>query len=151
MLILYRNEVKEMAKVHSMSINEFMNGEFKKKKEKIDRTQLRVAATSLVPLATVPYITAYAHGTGIEAVPVGSTISQKTLGTIAHALDPVVDLLVAVSFPVASIVIIGSCFYFIFGNSEKAWSGIQNAGLGYILIQVSPLLLNILKEIGKAV
>jgi hypothetical protein len=141
-----------MAKIHSMSINEFMNGEFKKK-EKIDRTQLRVATTSLIPLATVPYITAYAHGTATipEAVPVGSTISQKTLGTIAHALDPVVDLLVAVSFPVASIVIIGSCFYFIFGNSEKAWSGIQNAGLGYILIQVSPLLLNILKEIGKAV
>jgi hypothetical protein len=138
-----------MAKIRSMSINEFMHGDFKKKK--IDRTQLRVAATSLVPLATVPYITAYAHGP--EAIPVNASeyLGEKTLNIIAHALDPVVDLLVAISFPIASVVIIGSCFYFMFGNSEKAWSGIQNAGLGYILVQVSPLLLNILKEIGKAV
>lgn len=37
------------------------------------------------------------------------------------------------------------------GNSEKAWSTIMNAGLGYVLIQMSPLFLDILKTIGEAV
>ncbi|MFJ5625608.1 hypothetical protein ACIQD3_23700 [Peribacillus loiseleuriae] len=71
--------------------------------------------------------------------------------TIAHTLDPLVDLMVALSFPVGSVLIVGACFFFMLGKSERAWSGIQNAGLGYILVQIMPVLLNVLKEIGNAV
>ncbi|MGG3803192.1 hypothetical protein [Metabacillus fastidiosus] len=56
--------------------------------------------------------------------------------------------MVALSFPIASVIIIGGYFFFMIGKSERAWSTIQNAGLGYVLIQVMPLLLNILKEVG---
>jgi hypothetical protein len=140
-------EVLDMAKTHAMSIREFLHEDYKVTK-KVDKTYLRAAAASIVPLMTIPYVTAMAHP---QVMPVNSVIADKTLNVIAHALDPVVDLLVAISFPIASVVMIGSCFYFMFGNSEKAWSGIQSAGLGYILIQVSPLLLNVLKEIGGVV
>ncbi|MGE8080908.1 hypothetical protein [Peribacillus loiseleuriae] len=71
--------------------------------------------------------------------------------TIAHALDPLVNLMVALNFPVCSVLIVGACFFFMLGKSERAWSGIQNAGLGYILVQIMPMLLNVLKEIGNAV
>jgi len=37
------------------------------------------------------------------------------------------------------------------GNSEKARTTIMNAGLGYVLIQMSPLFLEILSTIGKAI
>ncbi len=36
------------------------------------------------------------------------------------------------------------------GKSEKGWSSIMNAGLGYGLIQISPLIMEMLKDIGSA-
>ncbi|OMC83622.1 hypothetical protein BK128_18100 [Viridibacillus sp. FSL H7-0596] len=78
-------------------------------------------------------------------------IADKSLDMLANVLDPLVQIMVAVSFPVASVIMIGACFFFMFGNSEKAWSMIMNAGLGYVLIQLSPLFLNILREVGSAV
>lgn len=81
--------------------------------------------------------------------PVG-VIADKSLEILATALDPLVQVLVAISFPIASVISVGACFYFMFGNSEKAWNTIMNAGLGYCLIQMSPLFLEILKTIGEA-
>lgn len=78
-------------------------------------------------------------------------IGEKTVEVIAHVLDPLIDLMVALSFPVCSIIIIGSCFFFMLGKSERGWSGIQNAGLGYVLIQIMPVLLGVLNEIGSAI
>ena len=46
---------------------------------------------------------------------------------------------------------IGACFFFMIGNTEKAWSMIINAGLGYVLIQLSLLFLGILRQVGEAV
>lgn len=94
-----------------------------------------------------------------EMAPVATTdgmiqtgiIADKSLETLATILDPAVDILVAISFPIASVIMIGACFFFMFGNSEKAWSMIMNAGLGYVLIQLSPLFLEILRTVGEAV
>jgi len=66
-------------------------------------------------------------------------------------LDPLIQVMIAISFPVASVIMIGACFFFMFNNSEKAWSMIMKAGLGYVLIQMSPLFLEILRTIGRAV
>lgn len=85
-----------------------------------------------------------------DMIPTGM-IADKSLNMLANALDPVVQIIVALSFPIASVVIVGSCLLFIIGQSEKAWTFIMNAGLGYILIQLSPLILNVLRQIGKAV
>jgi nitrate reductase NapE component len=151
--------------------NEFMSGEYKvKEKQKRQRRAKKV--TQLAAAAVLPVATCGAVGTigfamkafaATNAVPVmlGAPVAvevgakawagHQALSTLAHALDPVVDILVALSFPIASVVIVGSCFLFMFGNSEKAWTGIQNAGLGYVLIQVSPVILDVLKQVGSAV
>ena len=78
-------------------------------------------------------------------------IADKSLETLATILDPMVQIMVAISFPIASVIMIGACFFFMFGNSERAWNMIMNAGLGYVLIQLSPLFLKILREIGEAI
>lgn len=78
-------------------------------------------------------------------------VADKSLEVLATALDPLVQILVAISFPIASVIMVGACFFFMFGNSERAWNMIMNAGLGYVLIQLSPLFLDILKEVGEAV
>lgn len=85
-----------------------------------------------------------------EVIPAGF-IADKSLEAIANVMDPLIQILVAVSFPVASVIMVGACFFFMFGNSEKAWSLIMNAGLGYVLIQMSPLFLNMLRTVGESV
>ena len=83
-------------------------------------------------------------------IPTGM-IADKSLEMLATVLDPVIDILVAISFPIASVIMVGACFWFMIGNSEKGWSMIMNAGLGYVLIQLSPLFLEILRTVGEAV
>lgn len=84
-----------------------------------------------------------------EAIPTGF-IADTSLDILTTALDPLVQILVSISFPIASVIMISACFFFMFGNSEKAWGMIMNAGLGYVLIQLSPLFLKILKDVGSA-
>lgn len=92
--------------------------------------------------STIP-VNTIAEPTGI--------IAEKSLEILATALDPLVQILVAISFPIASVIMVGGCFFFMLGNSERAWNTIMNAGLGYVLIQMSPLFLEILRTIGKAI
>lgn len=88
----------------------------------------------------------------VNAIPQQSGfIADKSLEVLANALDPLVQILVAISFPIASVIMVGACFFFMFGKSEKAWTMIMNAGLGYVLIQLSPLFLQILREVGESV
>jgi hypothetical protein len=133
----------------AMTISEFMNGDYKKssKKKNIAKMAKRVGTSIAVPLVLAK--PAFAA----EAIPASTTqvLGEKSLEIIAHALDPVVQLLVAISFPIASIIIVGACFFFMFGMNDRGWSTIMNCGLGYVLIQLSPLLLNILKQVGNAV
>jgi len=100
-------------------------------------------------LAQTPLIPINAMATP-DLIPTGF-IAEGSMNMLTTLLDPLIQILVAISFPIASVIMIGACFYFMFGNSEKAWNMIMNAGLGYVLIQLSPLFLQILKEIGKAV
>jgi len=78
-------------------------------------------------------------------------IADKSLEMLANILDPLIDIMVAISFPIASVIMVGGCFFFMLGNSEKAWSMIMNASLGYVLISLSPLFLDILRTLGNTV
>lgn len=154
----------------TISFSDFMTGDYKRKdKEKRQKRiakTTRLASAALLPLATCGAVGtmgfamkafAMTTNTATLAAPLVVEVTAKewagaqTLSALAHVLDPVVDILVALSFPIASVVIVGSCFLFMFGNSEKAWTGIQNAGLGYVLIQVSPIIMDVLKQVGSAV
>jgi hypothetical protein len=171
--------VFKMARIKTVgTIREFTSGEYKvkdkarsKKRQNGVEKVARVAGGIAVPLALGSPVGAVLAGSmGISkafaseptslvatTAPIAVEASAKewmgeqTLSALAHVLDPVIDILVALSFPIASVVIVGACFFFMFGNSEKAWSMIQNAGLGYVLIQVSPLILAVLKNVGEAV
>jgi nitrate reductase NapE component len=153
----------------TIKFQDFMTGEYKVQ-EKKRRKQRAAKVTQLASAAILPLATCGAVGTfgfamkafaATNAVPVGAPVvievgakewmSEHTLSTLAHVLDPLVDIMVALSFPIASVIIVGSCFFFMFGKSEKAWDGIMKAGLGYVLIQVSPLILDVLKQVGTAV
>lgn len=83
----------------------------------------------------------------------GELSGQLALDTFTTMMKPILDILVALSFPVASVIMVGALFMIMFGGQmkEKAFGIIMNCGLGYVLIQMSPLLLKILEMSGKAV
>lgn len=104
-----------------------------------------VEATPIMPTGVPVDIT-----TAPEMIPTGY-VADTSLEMLATVLDPLVQIMVAISFPIASVIMIGGCFFFMIGNSEKAWQTIMNAGLGYVLIQVSPMFLDILRKVGESV
>lgn len=140
-----------MARTEVIKFRDFMDGTWKvpeKKRVNLKKAESLVKAGAIVPLALTT--AAHAHAAEGAAGAASQFIAGTTLQVLSHALDPIVQILVAVSLPVASIVMIGGCFFFMFGNSDKAWNTIQNAGLGYILIQLSPLFIKVLEQIGKS-
>jgi hypothetical protein len=154
-LMILNKGVVRMAKVQTIGFGEFMDGSWKapSKKELKKLTNTLVKAGCMVPLAMVPH-SVFAAGAadvaGKATEAAATAIATTSLSILAHALDPIIQILVAISLPVASIVMIGGCFFFMFGKSEKAWSTIQNAGLGYLLIQLSPLFIKVLEQVGKS-
>lgn len=142
-----------MAKTEVIKFRDFMDGTWKApEKKNTDMKKLTdalVKAGAMIPLALTPAI----HASAAESVTASASqvVAGTTLQILAHALDPVTQILVAISLPVASVVLIGGCFFFMFGQSERAWSTIQNAGLGYLLIQLSPLFIKVLEQIGKSI
>jgi len=90
------------------------------------------------------------QSTSPEMIPTGF-ISDASTELLATALDPVIEVLKAISLPIASVIIVGACFMFMFNNAEKGYDMIMKAGLGYILIQLSPMLLKILRQVGESV
>lgn len=156
-----------MAKIQTIKFNDFLSDGYKTEKKNQRNVAMKIgkiASSSLIPIVTGGAVgtfgliasasSAFASSSvPVAVVPAGAKewMGEQTLSALAHVLDPVVDILVALSFPVASVIIVGACFLFMFSNAEKAWTMIQNAGLGYVLIQVSPLILNVLKQVGNAV
>jgi len=138
---------------------------YKRMTESYSTTTIPVTANVTAPVVAPPPVIpstptqealnsmATAFPTGqpeVLAQPVG-VIADASLTALANVLDPLVQLMVAISFPIASVIMIGGMFFFMVGNTEKAWSTIFNAGLGYVLIQLSPLFLDILRRVGEAV
>lgn len=85
-----------------------------------------------------------------QVVPTGF-IADKTLETLATIFDPFIQIIVGISFPVASLVMAIGFFIMMFGMKEKALTMIMNAGIGYVLVQMLPLFNEILRTIGSAV
>lgn len=78
-------------------------------------------------------------------------VGDTALAALTTVLDPIVNIMVAVSFPLASVIFVGSGFFFMLGQQERAWDMIFKCAMGYIFIQLSPLLLDILKNLGSLV
>lgn len=124
----------------------------------IDRKELAVAAS--MPVVATSGLIGYMkmNQNSVEMIPVavtntsvGEVVGGTTLQILATALDPVVDIMVAISLPIASVIMVGAGFFFMLGNSEKGWDIIFKCGMGYIFIQIAPFLIDILGMVGEAI
>jgi len=149
----------------TINFKDFMSGEYKaKKKAKRVATAKKVSRLAIPALLGSPTGLLFAgvsFAASPEVMPVTSVgdavveggthfVSKHTLNIIAHSLDPIVEIMVAFAFPVASVIMAGACFLFMFNRADKGFEMIQRAGLGYVLVQMLPFLLNVLKQVGDA-
>jgi len=164
-----------MAKAETMSISDFMVGNYgaKKKQEKIKKnikkyTPVVVHVTIIIGSAIVFNsfidIPVFADSGGSISVAgeqqeqlfqpdsnIQNFVDDQLYSRVTNAFEPVAYLIKAISYPIASIVAMGGGLFCIIGNKEKGFSLIQQAGIGYIIVQMIPLLMKLLVEIAKSI
>ena len=157
-------------RTYTMSVNEFMAGgtDWKKELKNVEKALSKankklkkalkgntIPMNAIVPLALAvaiqPIAPAFASGTEL-GTPVFAMpdVSQAITDKIMNAFQPLIGLLIGLSHPLCLTGMIIGCLFIIMNSREKGLSFITNSGLGYVLIQFMPFLMDILKEITKA-
>lgn len=133
------------------SIKEFMNRNYKEALTEQEKKIFRESSV-LIPLAIAPLLKVKS-ALAAEAVPVTAqaVASGAMYDKMLHAFDPLISLIQALAYPVAMVVVLGGALFLMIGNKEKGFTMMQSAGLGYVLVQLTPMVLNILVEAMKAI
>ncbi|MBH0170995.1 hypothetical protein [Fictibacillus sp. 18YEL24] len=145
------------------TISEFMQRKHNFSELKVkDYSKYKAVATgALVPLIFAPKAFAaesinqcgqvLAVSSTTAAVPVNA-VTDKVMGDVisafAHLFDPLIDLMIAISFPVASAMIVWKIFCGFFKDQGEIWEGIGKVSIVYLLVQMSPIFIKILKSLG---
>lgn len=142
------------------TISEFMNRG--REKEELHESELTafekakssagiIGGLSLLPLVapmTEPKV-ALAASTTYDAIPVMATDAMYE--KMVTAFDPLIVLVQSLAYPIATVVVLGGAIMVMVGMKEKGYSLMMSAGLGYVLVNMTPMVLNILVEAMKAV
>ncbi|WP_257009429.1 hypothetical protein [Bacillus sp. 7884-1] len=135
-----------MAKrMESMSIKEFLNRE--ERQQPAGNKIKRIVTTSVLPLAALTPTIAFAA----EAGRVERYVNGELYERVVHAFEPVIGLVQALSYPIGLVVMLGGGLFVMIGNREKGFDMIAKAGIGYILVQSLPMLMDLLVEIAQAI
>lgn len=78
---------------------------------------------------------------------VSDVVKQK----IISAFDPLVELMIALSLPISGVMLTGGALMILVGMKDMGFKLIMNAGLGYVLVQMSPLFIDLLAGVGAAI
>lgn len=150
------------------SISNFLSGTelreikraVKKFNKKADAKGFKASLATLATGATAISITnkiftSTAYATSSEAIPVTGPVSEYVKGQakekIVEAFMPLVDMIQALSYPVALVMLTGGALMFMINQKDRGIGLIQNASIGYILVQLMPLLMQLLVGIGNTV
>ena len=113
-------------KTKTYNFSEFMRNEHESK--------VKPPKASLLPLAAAPFMPVAAHAE--------TTVKERMM----NAFDPLIDLVQGLAYPVAMVVVLGGALFVMIGNSEKGFSLMQRAGLGYLLVMIAPMILDVLVD-----
>ena len=142
------------------NVNEFLSGTYKFKKiemkvnKKLIKWGIRVAVTvvagSFLIDLTLPHALAHAAG---EAIPVmANSPAADALGSAVNkALQPLIDVLKELAKPIAGVMVTWGCLRYMIGQKEGGIEAIQQAAIGYILVMLSPVILNLITGVGAVI
>lgn len=127
-------------KTQTIAFNDFMNGSWKHKKRATAGVIAAAGATAAAFAVTHPTI-------GFAKEAVAPAVKEK----VVHAFDPLVDMMISLSTPVAAVILGGASLAVMVGFKEKGYQYIMNASLGYVLIHMLPLFISLLTGVGAAI
>lgn len=158
----------------TMSIKDFMDGNygakkkwglFKKKAKKYAPVAVRVSlviGSAIIFSNFIDITHAFAAEPGSDVNEVFKDVQSndgkfknyidgQLYNRIVNAFEPVIFLIKAVSYPIASVVALCGGLFIMVGSQERGFSLISRAGIGYIVVQMIPLFMRLLVEIAKAI
>lgn len=151
----------------SIKFSEFMSGEYQTKRDNKKAAHKRImkAATvgtvgilvtqsalpGLIATSSLLYapLKACAAENPPQVIEVGA-IPEAAKEKIIHAFDPLTDLMVSLSLPIAGIMLTGGALMVMIGQKEAGYKLIFNSALGYILVQMTPMFIALLAGVGSA-
>jgi len=122
------------------TISEFLRGE---------QSVKRFKQNGIEAVLTIAGGTILLTFTGVDFAS-AATVSGFVYEKATNAFMPLVELIKGLSYPIALVIMSGGALMLMIGNKEKGYSMIQNASIGYILVQMMPMLMKLLVEIAKA-
>lgn len=120
---------------------------FMRKEHETETISVKKSAMSLLPLAVTPFVPIKAF-----AKETTKAISETAMQTkIMAAFHPIIVLAQSLAYPVALIVVLGGGLLVMIGNTEKGLAVIQRAGMGYVLVMMLPMLLDVVVSAMQSV
>lgn len=123
------------------TVREFLNPSISTPSKKDIVPMLATGATFPLILNTMPTFS-FAESVTTSAS-VKADVSQK----IITAFQPLTELVQGLSYPITFLVFSAAGIYWLIGNRPKAVEMLQGATIGYILVQLSPLLMRLLVSV----
>lgn len=79
-------------------------------------------------------------------VPITAFAEQSVQTKMMNAFDPLIGLIQGMAYPIAMVVVLGGALFVMIGNNEKGFGMMQKAGLGYVIVMIAPMILNVLVD-----
>ncbi|MED4354800.1 hypothetical protein P9265_21205 [Schinkia azotoformans] len=140
------------------TIGEFMNGEYriqhavKKMNKRLIRLGIKVVVTVVAGsfMLDISLPMAFAQTITHEAIPVNA-LTESFGSTVNKALQPLIDVLKESARPISGVMVTAGCLRYMIGQQEQGIDMIQKAAIGYILVMLSPMILNIITGVGNSI
>ena len=141
-------------KTEAIKYSDYMAGQRFGEKKRISKGNVikkagTLAAGSLFLLKSPMALAATVDPYGV-AVEASGSVSGAVKSQVIHAFDPLVELMMALSLPIASVIITGAALMILIGLKEKGHSLMFTGAIGYVLMQMTPLFIKILAGVGGA-
>nr|BDD44101.1 hypothetical protein 2 [Bacillaceae bacterium] len=96
--------------------------------------EVKRPTVSLIPLAAAPLM------------PVKVFAEESIQAKMMTAFTPIIDLIQGMAYPVAMVCVLGGAIFTMVGYNEKGFGIMQKAGLGYVIVMIAPMILDVLVE-----
>ncbi|MES1038928.1 hypothetical protein [Peribacillus simplex] len=142
-------------KIEAIKYSDYMGGQrFQERKSIKDiggmLKKAGAATVGAIMLAKAPLALAAVEAPQGLSVP-ASAVSGAVKQQVIHAFDPLVDLMMSLSLPIASVIITGASLMILMGFKERGYPMMFSASIGYCLVQLTPMFIKILAGVGGAI
>ncbi|UMZ35523.1 hypothetical protein [Priestia megaterium] len=76
-----------------------------------------------------------------------ASVKEEVSRKVIDAFNPLTELVQGLSYPLAFLAFSAAGIYWLLGNRPKALEMMQGATIGYIIVQLSPMLMRLLVSV----